>query len=157
MKPTVYIETTIPSYLAARPSRDLIRAAHQQLTREWWEDRRSQFELYVSQVVVQEASGGDPTAAAERLDLLKGIAIVEFTEDARFLGQELLQRIPLPAKAILDAYHVAIAVLSGMDFLLTWNCKHIANATLRRRIDSLCHTYGYVPPLICTPQELLEP
>jgi hypothetical protein len=157
MKPKVYIETTIPSYLAARPSRDLIRAAHQQLTREWWETRRSGFDLFVSQIVVQEVSVGDPTAAAERLELLNDITTLEFSEDARLLGKELLQRIPLPKKAILDAYHIAIAVLSGMDYLLTWNCKHIANATLRKRIDALCHSYGYVPPLICTPEELLEP
>jgi hypothetical protein len=157
MKPTVYIETTIPSYLAARPSRDLIRAAHQQLTREWWEDRRSEFELFVSQAVIQEAGTGDPTAAAERLMLLKDLPLLDASTEVEIFGQELLCRLPLPLKAAVDALHISIAAVNGMDYLLTWNCKHIANAKLRKRIVSLCESNGYTPPLICTPEELLEP
>jgi hypothetical protein len=157
MKPKIYIETTVPSYLAARPSRDLIRAAHQQLTREWWENRRSDFELFVSQVVVQEASGGDPTAAAERLALLNDLPVLDVGTEVELFGQQLLRQLPLPLKAAVDALHISIAAVNGMDYLLTWNCKHIANATLRKRIVTLCESSGYTAPLICTPEELLEP
>jgi hypothetical protein len=150
MKPKVYIETTIPS-------RDLIRAAHQQLTREWWEDRRSGFELFVSEAVIQEAGAGDPTAAAERFEFLKDLPLLDASAEAERIAEELLRRLPLPVKAAVDALHISIAAVNGMDYLLTWNCKHIANATLRKRISSLCESNGYTPPLICTPEELLEP
>jgi predicted nucleic acid-binding protein len=157
MKPKIYIETTIPSYLTARPSRDLIRAAHQEITREWWEDRRSAFELFVSQAVIQEAGAGDPTAAAERLALLTDLPVLVIATEVESFGQELLHRLPLPLKAAVDALHISYAAVYGMDYLLTWNCKHIANATLRKRIITVCESSGYTPPLICTPEELLEP
>ena len=156
MKPKVYLETTIPSYLTAWPSRDLIRAAHQQSTREWWESRRTAFELYVSEVVLIEVAAGDPIAAAERLDVLKGIPVLEASQDARRLAEELRRSVPLPPRAALDATHISIAVVTGMDFLLTWNCTHIANATLRPRIDAVCHSLGLIPTIICTPIELMK-
>jgi hypothetical protein len=155
-KPKVYIETTIPSYLTAWPSRDLIRAAHHQLTREWWADRRSDFELYVSEIVILEASSGDPIAAADRLKALVGIPILKADPEAQSLSTDLLQRVPLPPKAALDAVHIAIAVVNGMDFLLTWNCTHIANATLRSAIEDVCRSRGFSTPVICTPDQLLK-
>jgi len=157
MRPKLYLETTIPGSLAAWPSRDLIRAARQQITREWWDTRRSDFELFVSQFVIQEVSAGDPAAAADRLKLLENIAILELSDDANLLAKELLRQLPLPAKAGVDALHIAMAAVNVMDYLLTWNCAHIANATLRDGIESVCRDCGYAAPRICTPEELMEP
>lgn len=151
----VYIETTIPSYLVARSSRDLVVAAHQQITQEWW-DRRSQFELFVSQLVLREASAGDDDTAVKRLSLLEEVSILELTEEANDLASELLKQGALPKNATVDALHIAIAVVNGMDYLLTWNCAHIANATMRGTIEHICRTKGYEPPVICTPEELME-
>jgi hypothetical protein len=155
MKPRVYLETTIPSYLTAWPSRDLVRAAHQQITRDWWDRRRAEFELYISQVVLRECQAGDATAAAERLKILQDLPLLEQTEQATRLAQALVERVPLPERAAVDALHVAIAAVHGVDYLLTWNCTHIANATLRDPIESVCLENGYEPPAICTPDELL--
>jgi hypothetical protein len=141
--------------LTAWPSRDLVRAAHQQITREWWDKRRAEFELYISQVVLRECQAGDVTAAADRLKVLEGLPLLEQTQEATKFGQALVDQVPLPERAALDALHVAIAAVHGMDYLLTWNCTHIANATLRQPIESVCRAHGYEPPAICTPDELL--
>ncbi len=153
MKMRIYVETTVPSYLAAWPSRDLIRAAHQQITREWWA-KRGAFELYTSRLVVKECQAGDSQAAADRLAVLAGIPLLEQAPDVADLAEALVQRVPLPAKAAADALHIAVAAVNGMDYLLTWNCTHIANVTLRSRIEAVCRAAGYEPPLICTPEEL---
>jgi predicted nucleic acid-binding protein len=153
MKPTVYLETTIPSYLTAWPSRDLIRAAHQQLTREWWV-RREAFELYSSFLVVQECQAGDARAAADRLAALAGIPLLEQRKEAAELVKALMSEVPLPERASADALHIALAAVHGMQYLLTWNCTHIANAVLRPHIEAVCKAAGFEPPLICTPQEL---
>jgi hypothetical protein len=155
MTPRVYLEMTIPSYLTAWPSRDLVRAAHQQITRDWWDRRRMEFELYISQVVLRECQAGDATAAAERLKVLEDLPLLEQTEAATQLAQALVDQVPLPERATVDALHIAIAAVHGMDYLLTWNCTHIANATLREPIMSVCRANGYEPPAICTPDELL--
>lgn len=147
--------TTIPSYLTAWPSRDLVRAAHQQITRDWWVRRRAEFELYISQVVLRECQAGDATAATERLKILQDLPLLEQTEEATRLAQALVDRVPLPERATVDALHVAIAAVHGVDYLLTWNCTHIANAKLRDPIESVCPENGYEPPTICTPDELL--
>lgn len=153
MKPRVYIETTIPSYLTAWPSNDLLRAAHQQVTREWW-DKRAAFDLYISQLVVIECQAGDPKAAAERLAALTGLPILDQTTEVATLAEALVREVPLPPRAGADAVHIATAAVHGMHYLLTWNCTHIANATLRPRIEEVCRAAGCEPPLICTPQEL---
>ena len=153
MKPTVYLETTIPSYLTAWPSRDLVRAAHQQLTREWWETREA-FSLFVSQAVLDEVGRGDPDAAARRLASLQDVPVLGTTLDAIGLAEALVAGVPLPPKAAVDALHVAVAATNGIDYLLTWNCMHIANATLRNRIEHVCRSLGYEPPVICTPETL---
>ena len=155
MKLKVYIETSVISYLTARPSRDLITAAHQQLTIDWWEDRRTDFDLYVSQLVVREASAGDENAASRRLEIIEPTPLLELNEEALALARSLLEDGPLPAKASEDALHIAIATVHGMDFLLTWNCKHIANAEMRNLIEEVCRSKGYEPPITCTPEELL--
>jgi len=156
MKPRLYLETIIASYLSAWPSRDFVTAAHQQVTQEWWQTRRREVEWFVSQIVVQESSGGDPDAAARRLEVLKDLPLLELTEDATALAQGLVVQLQLPDKAALDAVHIALAVVHGMDYLLTWNCTHIANAALRSKIETACRAKGYQVPVICTPEELLE-
>lgn len=153
MKSRVYIETTIPSYLTARPSRDLLQLANQQSTREWWAGKDT-FELFVSRLVLDECHAGDPTAAADRLAVLDGLPILARTAEVVELTEVLMRAVRLPPKAQADAGHIAIAALHGMDYLLTWNCRHIANAVLRPRIEAACLAVGYEPPVICTPDEL---
>jgi predicted nucleic acid-binding protein len=155
LKPKVYIETSIVSYLTAWRSPDLVMAANQEMTKEWWE-RRGNFDLYISALVIQEASAGDPTAAKKRLEQLEGIPELDITEDVESFANQLLKNIPLPQKAKIDALHIAVATINGIDYLLTWNCAHIANAILRPKIEALCRESGYEPPIICTPQELKE-
>jgi hypothetical protein len=156
MKPKVYLETTIISYLTARPSRDLIVAANQQMTQDWWQMRRPSFELFVSEAVVREVSGGDEVAARQRLENIEDIPLLTLTADAVLLAETLVRELPLPGKAITDAVHVAVTATNGIDYLLTWNCRHLANALLRSRIEDVCRGQGYEPPVICTPQELME-
>jgi hypothetical protein len=151
----VYVETTIVSYLAARMSRNLIVAAHQQLTEEWWLTRRTGFDLYTSLLVHQEAAAGDEVYARKRRDLLKDIPLLTSNEGVLTLGSELLHRRIIPEKAAEDASHIAIAAVHGMDYLLTWNCRHIANAQMQRQVSATCREIGYEPPVICTPEELM--
>jgi predicted nucleic acid-binding protein len=153
--PTVYIETSVVSYLTAWPSRDLVLAAHQQVTRDWWETR-DRFDLYTSQFALDEAAAGDEIAAASRLAVLEELRLLEVTEEAVFLAERLLSGGGVPPKARLDALHVAMAAAHGMDYLLTWNCKHIANASLRGQIEEACRASGMEPPIICTPLELVR-
>lgn len=155
MKPKVYIETTIAGYLTGWPSGDLVVAAHQKITREWWQGR-NRFDLYISQIVTQEAGGGNPEAAALRLQSLEGIQVLELSPEAQALAKQLIIQGPLPEKAAVDALHIGIAVVNGMDYLLTWNCTHIANAAMRHMIEAVCCSMGYEPPVICTPEELME-
>jgi predicted nucleic acid-binding protein len=152
----VYIETTVVSYLTARPSRDVVIAGHQQTTHDWWQTCRDRFDLVASQLVVQEASAGGPEAARERLGVLATLTLLEVTEEASALAQELVKAEAVPEKAAEDALHIAIAVTNGVEYLLTWNCKHLANATMRTKIEEVCRSAGYEPAIICTPEELLE-
>ena len=124
MKPRVYLETTIISYLTARPSRDLITAAHQQITQQWWQTRRAHFDLFVSPPVIQEAQAGDPEAAARRIAGLQDIPLLTLSAEAAGLAQALIAQGPLPDTAVVDALHIAIAAVNGMHYLLTWNCTH---------------------------------
>jgi predicted nucleic acid-binding protein len=154
--PRVYLETTVISYLTARPSRNLRVVAHQEITADWWARRRVSFELYVSRLVLDEAAAGDPEAAAQRLVTLKGIPRLEVTESASILAAALVAEAAIPVEATEDALHVALAAAHGMDYLLTWNCRHIANAAMRNRIADVCAASGFEAPVICTPEELLE-
>jgi hypothetical protein len=156
MKPTVYRETTIVGYLALRVSGALRVAANQQTTRDWSDSHRQGFDLFVSRFVVDECSDGDPQAAQERLVYLKGIPLLQAADDVNLLAEALLARVPLPVTAAIDALHISVAAVNGVEYLLTWNCKHIANPSLRPQIESVCREMGYEPPVICTPQELLE-
>jgi predicted nucleic acid-binding protein len=155
MKPKLYLETSIVSYLTARPSHDLIRAAHQQVTRDWWE-MRSSFDLYISQFVLDEAKAGNAEAAGRRLAMVREALLLELTPEAGRLARKILNQGGMPAKAYVDAVHVALAAVHGLDYLLTWNCAHIANATMRGKIEAICRVAGFGPPVICTPLELVK-
>ena len=156
MKPKVYIEITIISYLAARPSRDLIVAGHQQITHEWWQTARPTFAVVSSQLVMREAAAGDPEAAEARLAFLVGLTLLEISEEALTLAQRLLQTQAIPQDFPEDALHVATAVVNGIEYLLTWNYKHLANAGMRGKIEATCRDLGYEAVVICTPEELME-
>jgi hypothetical protein len=152
---SVYLETTFISYLVARPSRDLLVAAHQQITQEWWANRRSEFECSISQVVIDEASDGDPVEVQKRLAIIGGLPRLDITEDAESLTQAIMAAGILPPHAFPDAAHVAVAAVHAVNYLLTWNCKHLANAQIARRMALVCAKLGRAMPTICTPEELM--
>jgi hypothetical protein len=152
----VYIETTVVSYLTARPNRDVVIAGHQQITHEWWDTRRQSYDLCLSQLVLDEAGAGDAQAAEERLVVLRPMLVLETTAEALELAKELLQAGALPAKAADDALHIAVAATKAVPYLLTWNCRHLANAAMRPVIEAVCKAKGFKAPIICTPEELLE-
>jgi predicted nucleic acid-binding protein len=154
-KETVYIETTVVSYLTAWPSRDLIRAAHQQITLDWWHNRRKDFEIFISEFVVIEASAGDKDAAEKRLLALENVALLDVNSDVEYLAEILIAKKALPSKAVTDALHISVTAVHGINYLLSWNCKHIANAEMQSAIEAVCKIEGYICPRICTPEELL--
>lgn len=151
---SIYVETTIASFLAARPSRDLIVSAKQLVTRRWWEESRQEHELFLSELVLAEASQGDAQAAQRRLEILRGIPSLRIGTDTAELARKLVAGGGLPGKAHVDALHVATATLNGIDILLTWNCKHIANPVTYPLIESICALEGLRAPVLCTPMEL---
>ena len=156
VKESVYLETSLVSYLVARPNRDLIRAARQQLTVDWWENERAKFDLFVSDAVLQEAIAGDSNESIKRMAVLAAIPLLQITNEAVLLAADLVKKHALPMKAAQDALHIAIACVNGIDYLLTWNCKHIANAQMRSKIEQTCRSAGFEPPVICTPEEMGE-
>ena len=155
-KPSVYVETSIVSYLTARPSRDLIIAAQQTMTREWWLDAPERFVLVASELVLTEAAAGDTDAARARLTALEVVTWLDTTEDAAALTRRLLELGAFPREAAADAAHVGVAAMNRVDYLLTWNLRHIASAAARARIERACRNVGYEPPVICTPNELMK-
>lgn len=155
MKPKLYLETTVPSYYVARPSRDLIVAAQQQQTQEWWERRRDDFDIQISQVVLDEAKIGDAQMAKQRLGLLRPFPLLTINPEVVGLANALIRSGPLPSKAARDATHIALSAVYGIHFLLSWNCTHIANAKMFGKIGEVCEAHGFDCPVICTPAELL--
>ena len=155
MTPRVYVETTVISYETARLSSQLIVSAQQQITHQWWVKAQDRFTLFVSAFVIREASAGDREAAARRISILADLPVLELTDDVTDLAASLIGRGGIPASAAEDASHIAIAAVHGMDYLVTWNCTHIANATTRERIAQTVHRFGCQCPVICTPQELM--
>ena len=155
MKAKVYLETTIVSYLTARPSRDVVMAAMIQQTNDWWTQQREKFDLFVAEPVFREAAKGDPEAARRRTEVLRKLELLPATEQSLRLAQSFLTHFAMPAKAADDALHVAIAASHGLGYLLTWNCRHIANVTMRPKLEALCLLENLRCPLICTPPELM--
>ena len=154
--PSVYLETSVFGYLASRPGLNIVFAANQLLTLQWWDDHRTKFELFISQAVIDECSAGDPVAASERLVFVDGIPVLAITLETQTLAQDLLRRVGLPPKAAIDAVHIATEAQNEIDYLLTWNCKHIANPSFRRRIEEFLEDQGLASPAICKPQELIN-
>lgn len=154
--PSVYVETTIPSYLTAHPSRDLVIAAHQQITHDWWRNARDRFELYISEAVLNEIRGGDPDAAARRLAIVDDLPVLQLTDDVRNLVHEYDRRLGLGGRARADLPHLAFAVSYQMDYLVTWNCRHIANGEVIRRLLDANAELQRQTPLLLTPEEILS-
>ncbi|MBI1784133.1 type II toxin-antitoxin system VapC family toxin [Candidatus Sumerlaeota bacterium] len=152
---TVYIETTVISYLVANPSRDIETAGQQQTTRHWWLTRRPQFQCVTSAEMIAEASQGDPDQAAKRLATVAELAVLPVTKEMANLAAEFLRTGALPAAARSDAIHLAAAACAQIDYLLTWNCRHLANAQILRRIEREAARAGWTLPTVCTPMELM--
>lgn len=150
----LYMETSVISYRASRASGELLVAARQEITRAWWQNGLPEFEVFVSDIVLQEAAQGDGVAARERLRLLEGYPVLALTAEAERLARLYMRAMPLPSKAIRDALHMSIASVSGMDYLVTWNCRHIAHGRIKRRLQELNTSEGIRSPVICTPEEL---
>lgn len=155
MMESVYIETTIISYLVSRPSRDILVAAHQQMTHEWWSRRREQFECFVSQVVLDEVQAGNDEAAERRMAGIADFPVLEATVEAEGLTKAIVEAGAIPKQAVRDAAHIAVAAINDIDYLLTWNCRHLANAQIIRGVSAVCEARGYNMPMICTPEELM--
>jgi hypothetical protein len=154
-KPRAFIETTIVNYLTAFPSKDADLARDQRLTRDWWATCGDHYELVTSPFVLSEARAGDAAMAKLRLDILATIQVVDLTAAAYQLADELIRSGALPEKARTDALHVAAAATNRVDYLVTWNCKHLANEALQRKIGECCRAVGFKPALIRTPADLL--
>ncbi len=134
----------------------MVLAAHQELTREWWENRSSEFNLLVSELVYEEASKGDQDAAEKRLRIIESLSILQINNAAINLAELIVKQGPIPEKSGADALHIAVSAVNGVDYLLTWNCKHLANAALRHKLEICVENAGYACPVICTPEELME-
>ena len=156
MKKKVYIETSVISYLCARPSRDLVVAAMQRTTLEWWEKERVRYDCYVSELVLQEIAGGDLEAAAKRLTAVTELEELPLNDTVKKVARELLVRTGFSQGVMDDLAHIAVAAVYGMDYLLTWNCAHIANPHWQPQVVDVLLDLGYTTPVICTPQALLE-
>lgn len=150
----IYIESTIPSYVVARPARDLLQAARQQLAKDWWDLKRAKHELFTSQVVLDEITSGEAAMAQQRLDVMAQIKLLDLTDEANALTKDILASGLLPADADRDAAHIALATVHEMDILLSWNCRHIANAAIQARLRRLVEKSGLALPVLCTPDEL---
>ena len=156
MKQRIYLETTIPSYLVSKPSRNAVVAGHQRITCQWWRTRRKSFDVYISQFVIDEAALGRPSAANARLAAIAKLPLLDITENVLLLASSLLRSGVIPPKAATDAAHVAVSAVHGMKFLVTWNCAHLANALRIDSIRRVCEDGGYPCPVICTPEQLME-
>ena len=153
---TVYVETTVVGNCAGRMHPDPLIAARQLVTRQWWATAGKIYRLLASQLVIDECNAGDPTAAEERLAAIDGVELLATTDAVEELTDALVSQGAVPASQPRDAFHIAIAAVNGVQYLATWNFKHIANPTLQGKIASVCRQAGFEPPVICTPEQLLE-
>jgi len=153
---SVYIETTIISYLTAKPSRDLIVAAHQQITSEWWASVRPEVECFVSPFVIDEATRGDDEDARKRLEAIADFSVLQVNEEVEALAREYFAALNIPEKAKIDAFHLAVAAWHKMDYVLSWNCKHIASGRVQKMLQDTNARLGVHTPIVCTPEELME-
>lgn len=154
--PRVYVETSIIGYLTSRSSQDVVVAARQRATRDWWCVAPGRFELFASQAVIDECSAGDPSAAAERIAVLSSVKLLPTSPLAERLAASLMAANAIPATEPRDALHIAVAAANGIEYLISLNFRHIANAAKRKAIEQVCRQEGVEPPLICSPEELME-
>jgi len=154
MAQSVYIESSVISYLVARPSRDVVVAARQAITETWWQNQRAEFDLFASSLVVQEISRGDAAASERRLQALENIPLLATSPEAQRLAEDLLAKGAVPANSEEDALHIAIAAAGGIEFLLTWNFGHINNAQTKAFITTVVESHGFACPILCSPEEL---
>lgn len=156
MKESIYIETSVVSYYVSKPSRALIVLAHQQITWEWWSTAVKRFDVYISEVVVEEAAAGNKVEAEKRLKELKGFTNLELTEKVEQAAQTYIEKLGIPKKAIRDAAHLAVASVHNIDYLVTWNCTHLANGEIIKKLLKINEKLKIKTPVICTPEELME-
>lgn len=156
MKESIYLETSVVSYYVSKPSRDLIVLAHQQITWEWWPTAVKRFNVYISEVVVEEAAAGNKESAEKRLKELKGFSHLELTEKVEQIAQIYIEKLGIPKKALRDAAHIAVASIHNIDYLVTWNCVHLANGEIIKKLLKLNEKLKIKTPVICTPEELME-
>jgi hypothetical protein len=154
--PSMYLDTSVPSYLTARWARDLATLRRQRITCLWWNGHRVRFDLFVSLRVRAEARAGNPEAATRRMEVISPLALIEPTEEAEKLAALILKETRLPDRARADAEHMGIAATAGMDYLLTWNCKHLANSDIRKKVTRTCKRSGFTAPELCTPEDILR-
>jgi hypothetical protein len=152
----VYIETTIPSYYVARPSDNLIQAARQAMTRKWWDHGCSGLEAFTSQETLDEIGRGDQNMAMQRMDLMKDVRVLEISREATEMAAILISQNIIHENGLSDAIHISVATMHGMDFLVTWNCRHIANPYAQNRLRKVADDSGFLLPVICTPEEFLN-
>ncbi len=156
VKPTVYVKTSVLGHLTSSLQRDVGVAGRQHTTREWWKTAFDRFELFTSRLVLQECADGGQQAAQNRIEALAGLRLLPTTSEAELLAQDFIAGHAVPETEPEDALHIALAAAHGVQFLVTWNCRHIANAVVRPAIERICRSAGYEPPVICTPEELSE-
>jgi len=154
MKTSVYIESSVISYLTARPSRDVVKSARQAITEEWWQKDRKRFDVFISALVEEEISAGDTGAASQRLDAVKDIPSADISAEAMAIAEELILSGAVPENSKEDALHIGIATANGIEYLLTWNFKHINNAEKKKHIVQVIETLSYQCPSLCSPEEL---
>jgi predicted nucleic acid-binding protein len=155
--PSVYVETSVIGYLTSWPRKDVTVAGHQRTTRTWWATATDRFELFVSQPVIDECSEGDQDAVLDRLDCIRALSVLPTTAEAESLANELMCERAVPSSEPRDALHIALAAVHGVEFLVSWNFRHIVNASLRPVIERVCRDNGHEPPILCTPEELRTP
>lgn len=156
MKESIYLETTVVSYYTSRPSRDIIVLAHQEITRQWWPNAMKRYNVFISEIVVEEASFGDTEAAKRRLEELKDFPHLELNNKIEEIAQVYMDKLDIPEKSFRDAAHLAVASMHNIDYLVTWNCAHLANGEIIKKLMKINESFGFYTPIICTPEELME-
>ncbi len=156
MKESIYLETTVVSYYTSKPSRDIIVLAHQEITRQWWPTAIRRYNVFISEVVIEEAGFGDPEAAKRRLEELKDFPHLELNDKVEEIAQIYMERLEIPEKSFRDAAHLAVASVHNIDYLITWNCTHLANGEIIKKLMKINSSFGISTPIICTPEELME-
>lgn len=156
MKESLYLETTVVSYYTARPTRDIIVLAHQEITREWWPQAIKRFDIFISEVVIEEASMGDLEAAKKRMEEIENFPHLELNDKVEKIAKVYMESLEIPEKSFRDAAHLSAASVHNMDYLVTWNCTHLANGEVIKRLMTINGSLGIHTPIICTPEELME-